>query len=739
MPESSRELSYSIILDQNGRPFVKQVESTMGDASRAGEKPAAKLGATLGRVITTGTLVRLGTAAFLLRRMGLAATEQSPAVQKLSRDVDVLQGKLGTELQAGFGKLASSMSPAIQAFTNADGSLHGLVLTAGALLLLGPKLNKLLVGLGATNPIIIATFAALAAGGAVVGKLGQQAAEVEARLRKFQEIAAAAPSTAALEEEIELHRQRILELEAETRAQAAKTQAEASDVQMKYRHVQASQLQTNANAKEIADHEQIIAVLQTEIRQREELIDNLNAVTALAGPETSADLINRLNVEIALGKTKLGQARDEVSLREEALKTQLAALKVEGEAESKERALSSLGLLDRFQKAKDSAEQQAILTEARLQTERELLSIQSAYANLGDRITEQQKKQLSEAQHRAQLVAQIADAIAEQGPIEELNLARAQLRAFLEDGHKETEIQVLELKKQIVELEAKQTAFVEQRAQSELELSRAKSQQFEQEKREAEAREQFARAVGISVSRLGAENEAQFRAQRIQDLREELLLENLTNNEILLRAQRINELSQVDEAAAERQKAALNELIGLLQQERDAASQIPPELRLIGQAGEQALQSLTRNFVTAFTRGKKEAQDWGEVVLSVIEDIIARLLVAVLLKSIVSAFSLGTGGGSLIGGPLGDLINPGGGNAARFPGGGLPNFPVPQLAGASSFGGFGRMERAIQEMRADISALRSEGIAITGQGTLSGNDIRFSYKRAESSAGNRKL
>ncbi|MDD5087563.1 MAG: hypothetical protein PHI18_02025, partial [bacterium] len=279
-------------------------------------------------------------------------------------------------------------------------------------------------------------------------------------------------------------------------------------------------------------------------------------------------------------------------------------------------------------------------------------------------------------------------------------------------------------------------------------VAAAKQQQIEKSQRARDAEQRrledlakFVTLVDLSLQKLGAGSDEQFRQQRIADLQKELGLTQLTEMAIRQKAAAlnlaaINALAEgtVSTAEIEKQKAALQELLGLLEQSRSKASE---EIPLIGQAIQNATAEGTRSLVQMFTRGKVEAKQFADAMRNIFEQLISQLMargILLMLSSLIPGFGPAMG-------IVGAVTGQGGGPAGvGFPGGTIPNLPTPAryLSGPDLSGWMQKMERTQRNLARDIARIAATPTEVVGV-TVQGEVLRFSVKRAEAAAAKRKL
>ena len=704
MGGDNRELAFSLILDQNGKPFVKQVGVAVGQAAAQGTQSISPLRQAFADIISTRSLIRLASGTFLFRRLAQAADEPNRSLKQTGVEIDALTGKLGNELQGAIASVGEAFRPAIRAFTNADGSIHGVVLGMGALVTLGPPVINILRLIGLSGgPVTAALAAGFLLAGAAIGKIGEEAAEAEAALSRL-----AAEIRNMTQAQIDAKRTELL-------LDIARITKELDEARDKAGSATEALGKFGRPDPRLAKLESDLNKAKEALKTFDDLLGKVNLERAVAKVRAEESELTReiglqialWNLQIAMGGKSLAQVREDARQRRQNAELSLNELK--DHEQIKER-------------------------------EAEILQLKQFDADLGKRISEQTTKAASEVRHRQILEAQIVDALNQQGPVMELLAVQEQQRAMIAAGHNETEIQMLELKKQEIGLQQQVTANLQSQVDAAMAKTKEESQALEAEQRANAERLAFQRQIALSVARLAGEVVTRIREQRIRQLREELELTNLTATAIQEKEAQINVLSQLDPLAAEQQKQGLNELITLLGQAQEDARRIPEELQLLASGMEQATQSGTRALVRMFTRGKTDAKQFAEDIAAIIEEMAAKLLASALIKLLLSIFNPGA---SFL--PIGVPGGGGGGNFDWFgitggPGGTTPRIPLPSAGGgAANWGGeISRMRRDIAGMRDDITALRESEFRQSLSAEIPNDHIRVGFHRAEKSAGGRK-
>lgn len=769
--EPQQGISFSLYVDPHTKKtFVADVAKTVKDAETGAAPAMKKMQLSLGSLFTGPSLLRLAAGAYALRRIGMAADEPSEKLKAFGGEIHELSGTIGSELQAAAGGLGMAMVPAIKLFVDLGGGVHGATVAGAALLFLLPKINVALKAIGLTSgPFIAVLTVGMLAAGAAAGVYGEKAAKAERRNREFADSLEGMPleevQIALRGSEEELNRLEIALNEA--------TQADARMVAGLGNSIDTETLRTRRLRESTNEQREHNRILKERIERERELAA-LGQLPVPGKPEeTTGEMIARLNTEIALKRTTLSQAREEIQLRQKRNEADLRAVQA-GEFEvlnlktgekrnlllGEERARLEEIAAARATAGRDeenTIKKTGLIREAQAKYEREIagLSLQiskrmqaenqaglQSQVDLNGRITQEHEKQTSESRNRQILTAQILDMIREQGPLMEKLAVDEQLMTLLASGRKDDEIQVLELRKKQAELGQQLLNNEEQRRNAAADVADETLKQQQDFNKMLESQAFAAKAMEVSLMRLAAEDENQFRTKRIAQIKEELYLQD-TSTESLREAYAVIQQLKISfpEMGAEQEKT-FNELIGLLQQAKDKAREIPEEIKFMVSGLETATRRGSLALVQLFTRGKVDAKRFAEDMISIFEQMLAEMMgkavFRTLLEMMMMIFNPSAALGGAAGGRVGDLIAPLGGSLAGWHGSTLPNFPTPRSGGSYVNVRLTGLERKFDQLGERIEAAIGQPLRVTGF-ELRGSTIKGSLARETQAAKVRKL
>lgn len=735
----------ALTLDRDGKPFVESVTRVTQAADKAIANTGQRSQKTFAELFGSGLLLRLAGATVLLRNISGAASQQSTELKNVSANAKQLAGVLGTELQAAVGSVLKQANPFIDFLTRSGGGVRGFSAGIGTAVTVGKPFVQLLKDLGISGGAAFAIITALgAAGGTLMGKIGENAARAE---REFSEAVEGILGKAQEVAEVEKSK---LEADLQDARKLLENQLKSLD-ELKKRQ-QAGQIDVSGRGVEDQSPTvrlrlaRDIAALDEEARKTKGVVDSIT--TALVAYNKAFDirersqalvqrsdlgtgeLINELNVAIAMQDETLESARTQAAERKAQLTEELGLIQSTILSEQKKALILKLSggdpekatqlQFDLTQGTNAAAKSLEIQKGIRIQ----LTQLEQFELDLTNRIGDRNEKLSATAFNRLLLQAQILDAIEGQGPLHELQLLREERSrlAVQEQGRAKTRI--LELDKQIVE-------FTRQIQDAEAERAIARGEDADRKlaelKREKQTNDLARVSVEVELLKLAAQTDAQFRAQRIASLKQQLALQDTTVASLRNELQIIDQLAIIDPELGNSQRQRLTELIGLLGEEKQARTEISDEIRILQAGFEQLANQATLSMVQIFTRGKAEAKDWGDYVRNVIEQVMSQLLTSGLMNLILSLFSGGAGGflmGGAIGGPVGDLI-PGGGNLAGLRP--APNLPVP---GGILFGSNSGIEARLDAIAGAVSNLKLQ----VAEFKLKGRTLRAAVSLADAQA-----
>lgn len=729
------ELKISVGLDQNGVPFVKGVERMTAQAEEAVTKSGGKMRQSLSEIFARGFFIRAGLAALALQRFGQAADQPSERLRRFNQEGKQTAAIFGNEVQAAIGATLAPLTPLVTKLKEGDGALRGMAAGGAAFLSVGINIIKLLIQLGTKANVAVALVSlAFLGGGAALGKFGEKAKEEEDAINDLYDSIKAGNPT------LDENKRRIEELKkayddlAKARNRGFDTVEgegflglRTTSVALPQRDFEAEQQNLD---REMEARKRINDDLETEITYREEL----QKFIANPTPETSSDAISRLNAQIALGKTTLADARQEIRNFSDDVKGRLAALTSESGGVGIDKLIAlSPERQKALEKAKDDAEKQKIFDEQRVDLERTLVSLDQFRAELGDRIATQTEKERSEALNRLKLQAQIADIVANQGPVLERQVIQEQIRNLLAQGHKENEIEVLQLRLEELKLTG--------------ELLQLETKEADEAQRRADerrrAREEDAKSAGSFRDRtvgdlniLGGSTDLAERQRRIRELQNDLKLTSLSVDEL---NQKFLELSspRVHSEAGEEDRRRFGELLGLLQTEAEASGAFAREqLATVKDAAQSASRAMGQAFVSMFDTTEDGAKALANTIKQIFLQMAGELIGNAIFQLLLSFF---TGGGStVVGSIVGGGVRGGGGILGGFRVPSTPSINLPSLGGWSN----GSQQNDTAGLRKDIRALTkalTNSQLQSGEVTLDGEKARILIHRAEQSAAKRRL
>lgn len=723
MSETSRELSFSLALDGDGRPFATDVSQAVRDAAVAGAAQTAPLRRSLSELFTSGLLLRLGAGAFALRRIMGAAGELSPGLRAARQEAGALAQTVGSELQGAVSGVAAAGQPFLHWLNETNAGVRGGLIGATAFVFLLKDLSKVVRALGGGNPILAALgigFTLAGMGAEAYGRRVKAAADEHERLLGQLRTT----STDELQAQLAAAESQLQELNAELTRSGQTDLEAASGLALYTRETQ----QLNPQLQKRADVQAaIVRDLRAELDTRAKL------PRATGGPGTTAEQLSRLNAELAAGSTTLSAARQRVAGLLTTTQDGLRGL-AEGGTAAASQVAKFPDLLERINKGED---QQLVVNEALHRLRSDETSLLSTQADLTARIGAAAEKQRSETAHRATLLAQIADAEIGLGPYLERMTVLEQLRGLALRGVKDDAIEVLELRRREQELSDTILEGERQRAQATQDRIAAETKELQ----DLEAAERTFRATTeAGLFKLGGGSEADFRRSAIGRLREQLQLSGVSIEELRAKLASLEgEQAQIEffgrEDELARQRQGLTELIALLGQQQQAEQRLSPELQQIGRVAEQTMD----RFADALARGLREGKLSFKDFVDEIEQELLRLFIRMALFQLLGSFIPGLGvAGSLFGGGGGGKGGGvlGLGNLGDFGGGSIQSrFPTPVTPGGVAAAGMDSLVRRIGGLEDAIRGSHFQQIPVT----IEGETLRTGIERATRRAGSRKI
>ncbi len=731
----------SLILDKDGKPFVHQVNSAMSAATTAVERGGQRAGRSFGEVLGSGFFLKAAAATLTLRRLANSAGEASPQFSALKREVSETGKVLGTDLQFAIGGLLGTARPLLDWLQETSGAMRGVLGgTALASTAMGPfKLALMSLGVpGAqATAILLGLGAAL---GALAGKAGENAKEVARRTQELIQTALAAGERTAqasrdkLAEELAAQ-EKLLRSEQDRLRDIAEDQpavdllGSAGTAQTGF--ARSAQQAESELRRSVAERSRTVEDLRQQVTAFDQALAIFSRGVVQLGDAdlTISDFIQRQQLAIATGEQTLEAARQAIQARRAELEKDRELLANTAAAVQDTDEVRQL-----FVRLAGGDEQKAAelrqkflaneLTQKQLltQVEREIVSLTGTEVDLTDRLSQQAERLRTTELNRKVLQAQLVDALRGFGPVLEMQVLEEERRrlAIEEGGRAKTRI--LELDNAILAL-SQQIARVEEQ--------RANAQRQEREAKWREEVTQWQQAslshieLEMSLMRLSAHSEEQFRAQRIRALQEELGLRNLSMQAMRAELDDINLSAAIAPEQAARRRQQMGELIGLLQDARGESAGMGDEIRLLGSGLQQVATHGALAMVQMFTRGKAQVKDFAEFALETFERMFAELLA----KQVVMAFiRLLSGGGGFTGSVGGSFPLPfdfGGGITRLGPRPNLPMLPQPAngIFGSAIESKLDRLAAAVEGLELRVAPLR-----------LRGQDLYGSVQLAQASA-----
>lgn len=731
----------SLILDQNGTPFVRQVSSAADQATGAISRAGARAGRSFGEVLGSGFVIKAAAATIVLRRLTSAAGDASPEFKALKRDAGEAASAIGGDLQRAIGSTLSVAGPFLDWLTSAGGATRGLVagLLGGtaAANVFKTALTALGLSGGAATAVILGLGAALGALSGLVADKARTAQEefdgvVQDALAKGRGYAedqlAATEESLRAQEELLIEKQgKIAQLNRDLLEEQANVQGAAKGVRGAVGGVAADEKRRlEADVREIQGRIDELTPKAAALKNAMALFNQGRATVAIDELPIS-DFIAKQQLAIASGVKSLDEARSAVKIRRAEVEKELELLR------DSERAFQpgaeSLAVFTRLaggDRAKGiELQNQAkdLLTRKRLiaQVEKESDSLLTAQLDLTTRIGDQSERARTTELNRKVLQAQLVDGLRGFGPVLEKQVLEEERRRLAVEEGGRAKTRILELDNEILNLSGQIAEVERKRAELSKQESAAK---WREEVTAFQAAYLQNVQVEMALAKLAAASDEQYRRQRISALQQELGLRSLTVAALEDELAAINASAAAAPEQAAQRRQQLGDLIGLLQEEKQTVAENSAEVQLLGDAFGRMANQAALALVQTVTRGKAEIKDLADFALRTFEEMFAQLLARQVVLTFLSLF---TGGGGAAAGAGAGIPIPVdfGGSITRL--GPRPNYPQIPSAGLMQASSAGRIEERVGQLAAAVQGLTLK----VGTFELRGADLRASVQIAE--------